>query len=78
MQSAVLHDDARHGALALIQLGLDDRALGGTVGIGLEFQHFRLQADRVEKLVDAHARLCGYGDDHRIAAPFFGDEVLLR
>lgn len=76
MQSAELDDDTRHGALALIQLRLDDRALCGTVGIGFEFQHFRLQIDRVEKVVDAHARLCGYGDDHRIAAPFFGDEIL--
>ena len=34
VQGALLHEDGGQGALALVELGLDDHAAGGAVGVG--------------------------------------------
>ena len=41
MQGAVLNQQGGHRAAALVQPGLDDRALGGAVGVGLQLRASR-------------------------------------
>ena len=50
-----LHQHGGDGTAALVQLGLDDRAFGGAVGIGLEIEDFGLQQDRFQELVEIGA-----------------------
>jgi hypothetical protein len=55
MQGAALHQDGRDRTAATIELGFDDDAGGLAIGIGLEIEHFRLQEDGVEQLVEIGA-----------------------
>ena len=50
-----LDQHGRDRAAALVELGFDDDAFGGAVGIGLEVEHFGLQQDRLEQLVEVGA-----------------------
>jgi hypothetical protein len=61
-QRAVLHEHGGHGALARVELGLDDRAGGGAVGVGLEVEDLGLQEDLLEQVLDVGALL---GDSSR-------------
>ena len=45
LQRAALYQHGGDGAAALVQLGFDDRAFGGAIGIGLEVEKFGLQQD---------------------------------
>ena len=78
VQRTILHEHARHGALALIELGFDDDALGVAVGIGGEFLHLGDQPDVFEEVVDACARLGGDGHDDDVAAPLLGHEIVFH
>ena len=57
VQRAVLHQDARHRALAAIEEGLDDGAGRGRFGFGLKLEHLGLERDHLEQLLDAGTRL---------------------
>ena len=49
---AALDEHGRERAAALVELGLDHRAFGGAVGVGLQLEDFGLELDRVEQLVE--------------------------
>ena len=73
---AVLHQQRCHGAAALVQPGLDDSAVGGTVGVGLQLAHLGGEGQHLQQVVHAHAGLGGDGADNGVAAPLLGDEVV--
>ena len=77
VQRAVLDEDGRDRALALIQLRLDDRAARHLVGVRLQFAHFGDEIDGFEQVLDALARLGGNGADDGVAAPLFGHEAVV-
>ena len=52
LQRALLHQHRRHRAAADVELGLDHRALGLAVGVGLEVEHLGLQRDVLEQRVE--------------------------
>ena len=60
-EGAVLHQHGGHRAAALLQLGLDDGAARGPVRVGLELQHFGLEQDGLEQLLDAFVVARGDG-----------------
>ena len=66
-----------YGAAALVQPGLDDRAVGGAVGVGLELLHLGGQVDHLQQIVDALAGLGGDGADDGLAAPLLGHQLIL-
>ena len=63
---------------ALVELGLDHRAFGGAVGIGLEVEHFGLQQDRFFELVEAGALGRGDFDGHGLAAHILDLDLVLQ
>ena len=77
VEGTVLYKDRRHWASALIQTRLDDRTSRGTIGIRLELFHVGNQQNHLKQVVDAHTGLRGYGYAGRIAAPLFGDQLIL-
>ena len=77
MQRTVLHQNRHDRAAALVKTRLDDRALGGAVGIGAKLKHFRLQDKVFEQVVDPGAGLGGDRADDRVAAPLLTDDVIL-
>ena len=77
MQGAVLYQQGGHGAAALVQPGLDDGAVGGTVGVGLQLPHLGGKDHHVQQVVNAHARLGGDGADNGLAAPLLGHQLIL-
>ena len=65
LQRAALHQQRGERALARIEGGLDDGALGPAVGVGLEVEDVGLEQDLLEQQVDAGALLgrdCGRED----------------
>ena len=60
-----------------IESTLDDDALGGPVGIGLELEHFRLQGRQLQELIDPGALLGRGRHEDRLAAPVLGHEPLI-
>ena len=60
-----------HRTTALVELGFDDDAFGGTIGIGPEFQHFRLQQDDLQQLVEVGLGLGGHFHFERVATHRF-------
>ena len=48
-----LDEHGRERAAALVELGLDHRAFGGAVGIGLQLEQFGLEQDLLDQLVEA-------------------------
>ena len=52
-QRAAVHEHGRDRAAALVELGLDHGALGGAIGIGLQFEQFGLQLDLLDQLVES-------------------------
>ena len=71
-----MHEHGRDRALALVEARLDDDAARRRVLRRLQLEHFRLQQDRVEQLVDARAGLRGHRDELRLAAVFLGNHAL--
>ncbi len=76
-QRSGLHQDGGHRAAALVQAGFHDGPAGGAVHRRLEFQHLGLQQDGVEQVVDALAGLGGHLDQHGVAAPGLGQDIVL-
>ena len=77
MQGAVLDQQGGHGAPALLQPGLDDGALGGAVGVGLQLPHLGGEHHHIQQVVDTLAGLGGNFADDGIAAPLLGHQLIL-
>ena len=77
VQRAVLHEQRRHRAAALIELGLDDRAVRLAVGVGLEVRDLGGQQHHFEQVLNALAELGRDLADDRIAAPLLGHDLVL-
>ena len=77
VEGAVLHENARHGAHALIELSLYYGAARLPVGVGEQLLHLCDEENIFEQVIYALARLCGYGADYRVAAPLFGNETVV-
>src|SRR5512133_1755069 len=78
VQGAPAHEDRRHRAAALVQVGLDDRALGAPVRVGLEVQlHVGDQQDGLDQGVEALLGLGRHVDELGLAAVLLGDQVVL-
>ena len=60
LQRAALDQHGGHGAAALLDAGFDHDARGQAVARRRQFQHFGLQQDGLEQLVDALAGLRGH------------------
>ena len=73
-----LDQDGGDRAAALVELGLDDDAFGGAVGIGLEVEHFGLQQDRLEQLVEIGALGRRDLDVEHVAAHRFDEDLVLQ
>ncbi len=76
VQRAVLHQHRGDGASALVQTRLDDRTLGGAVGIGFELLHLGDERDHFEQVVQTLFCLGGNGDTGCVAAPLLGDQLI--
>ena len=68
LQRAALDQHGRDGSAALVELGFDHQAAGFAVGIGLEVEHFGLQQDGIQQLVEIGALERRHFDFERIAA----------
>src|SRR3546814_19375071 len=49
VERAAVDQNGRHGATALVELGLNDRTFGGAVWIGLHFHDLGLKHDFVDQ-----------------------------
>ena len=77
MQRAVLDEHGHNRAAAAVQPGLNDGALGRTVRVGLELEHFGQDDQVLKQVVYALAGLGRDGANHRVAAPLLAHEVVL-
>ena len=66
-EGSVLDEDAGDGAAAAIELGFDDGADGGTVGLGLLFVDVGDEADHLFELVEVDVLLRGDFDELGVA-----------
>ena len=73
-----MHQQGGDGAAALVQPGFNDGALGTTVGVGLQLRHLGGDQNHLQQLFQAGALLGGDGADDGVAAPLFGNQVVLR
>ena len=73
-ERAALDQDRDHRAAAGIELGLDHRARGGSVGVGAELLQLGDEQDHLEQFVEAFVGLGGDVDVDRLAAPVLGGE----
>ena len=77
-QCAATHQNGGHGAAAFFQLGFDNGAFGGTIGIGFEVENFRLQQNRFQQFVEAHFGLGGNFNRQNFAAHFLDLNIMLQ
>src|SRR5215212_7129232 len=78
VQGAPADEDGRHRAAALVQMGLDDRALGPPVRVGLEVQlDVGDQQDALDQGVEALLGLGRHVDELGLAAVLLGHQVVL-
>ena len=75
---AALDEHGRKRAAALVELGLDHRAFGGAVGVGLELEDFGLELDRFEQLVEVGLLLGRDFDVLDVAAHVLDDDLVLE
>ena len=78
LQGAALDQHGGDRAAAAVELGLDDHAVGGAVGVGLQVEHLGLQQDGLDQVVEAG--LLGGGDLDRlgVAAQAFDHDLVLQ
>ena len=77
LQGAVLDQQGRHRAPALVQTGFDDGALARPVGIGLQLRHFGGEGHHLQKVVNADVLFGGNFAADGFAAPVLGDQAML-
>ena len=77
-QRAVLDEDRRDRAAALVELGLDDDAARIAVRVGLELLDFGDEQDHLEEVIDADLLLSRDRDHDRVSAVFLRHEALLH
>ena len=77
-QRAVLDEDRRDRAAALVELGLDDDAARIAVRVGLELLDFGDEQDHLEEVIDANLLLSRDRDHDRVSAVFLRHEALLH
>ena len=77
MQRTVLHQQGRHGAAALVQTGLDNGALSGAVGVGLQLADLGGQGEHLQQVIHAHTGLGGDGTHDGVAAPLLAHQTVL-
>ena len=75
---AALDEHGRERAAALVELGLDHRAFGGAVGVGLELEDFGLELDRFEQLVEVGLLGRRDFDVLDVAAHVLDDDLVLQ
>ena len=78
MERAALDEDGGDRAAALVELRLDHGAFGGAVRVGVELEHFRLEEDRLEQLVEVGALGRGDLDVEHLAAHRFDEDLVLQ
>ena len=78
MQRAVLHQEGGHGAAPLVQPRLNDRALCGAVGVGLQLAHLGGEGEHFQQVLHAHAGFGGDGAHNGVAAPVLAHQAVLR
>ena len=77
-QRAALHQQGGHRAASFVQTGFHDNAFGRRVYRGFQFQHFGFQQHGFQKFVDIQTLFGGYIDELHVAAPFVGNDFVLR
>ena len=77
VQRAVLHQQRCHGAAALVQPRLDDRALGGAVGVGLQLAYLSSEGQHFQQIVHTHTGLGRDGTHNGLAAPLLAHQAVL-
>src|SRR5712692_2776618 len=78
LEGAVLDQRGGDRTAASVEPALDDDALRGPAGVGLELEDFRLERGHFEELIDPRAPLGRGGNEDGLAAPLFRDEVEVR
>ncbi|MNX73473.1 hypothetical protein D3C86_1048710 [compost metagenome] len=77
LEGAVLDEHRGDGPHALVELRLDDEALGHLLGVGLELEHLGDQQDHLEQVLEADLLLGRDGDHDGLTAPLLGDQLVL-
>ncbi len=78
LQRAALHQHGRDRTAAAVEPRFDHGAFGRTVRIGLEVEHFGLQRDHVEQLVEIGLFLGRDFDFEHVAAERFDLDFVLQ
>ena len=78
LQSAVLHQQSGHRTPALVQTGLDNGALTGPVGVGLQFLDLCQQSQVFQQVLNTDVLLGGDLAHDGLAAPLLGHQTVFR
>ena len=78
MKRAALDEHGGDGTAALVELGLDDGAFGGAIGIGAELEHLGLKEDGLEQLVEVGPLDRRDLDVEHVAAHRFDEHFVLE
>src|SRR5581483_7730834 len=76
-QRALLHQHGGHRAPARVQVGLEDETPHRRLRVGPQVLHVGHEEDGLEQVVDAETLEGRHLDEHRLAAPLLGDELVL-
>ncbi len=78
LQRAVLHQNRRHRAAALVDARFQHGAGCRRVGIGFQFAQIGYQQNRFQQFVDTLFLLCGNFHEFGVAAPLRGQQTQFR
>jgi len=78
MKRSALNKHGSNRTATLVEPGLNDRALCGSNRIGLKIEHFGLQRDQLEQLVQIELLLGGNLNFERVAAKAFDLNFMLQ
>ena len=73
-----MHQHGGNGAHALVQAGLNHRALGRPVRVGLELHHVGGKNDHLQQVVHALFGVGGNRHAGGVAAPLLGHQLIFR
>ena len=71
MKGTLLDQDSRDGTAGIVQLSLNDKAAGITVGISLELMHLGNQKQHFQQFFDTVTFTCTCSYKDCVSAPFF-------